>query len=210
MLSRWRERWLASTRGRVLTHLRRADATVNELADVLGLTDNGVRVHLAALERDGLAEAKGVRRHIGKPAVVYGITADGEAMFPKAYAVVLAAVLDALAETQDKKELERSLRALGARLAREQHAAPNATTRQRIALAEKLLRSLSGSVEVEAARQGGAMLRGHGCPLGAVVPQHPELCLLVESLLSSATGLEVRECCDRSGVPRCAFRVSKQ
>src|SRR5215218_2055443 len=53
--------------------LRRAPATVNEIADQLGLTHNAVRVHLRALEHEGLVRAGG-RRHSGtRPAVVYEV-----------------------------------------------------------------------------------------------------------------------------------------
>ena len=47
-------RFLESTRGQVVLLLRRGARTVEELAQALGLTDNAVRSHLAALERDGL------------------------------------------------------------------------------------------------------------------------------------------------------------
>ena len=41
--TRWNERFLASTRGRIVGLLRRGSRTVNELADEVGLTDNAVR-----------------------------------------------------------------------------------------------------------------------------------------------------------------------
>src|SRR5690349_9974995 len=47
----WNRRLLASTRGRILSVLRRGGVTVNELADATGLTDNAVRAQLTALER---------------------------------------------------------------------------------------------------------------------------------------------------------------
>jgi predicted ArsR family transcriptional regulator len=58
-------RFLETTRGRVLAHLRRGPATVEELAQALGLTDNAIRPHLTALERDGLVRQTGVRRGPG-------------------------------------------------------------------------------------------------------------------------------------------------
>ena len=42
----------------------------------MGLTDNAVRTHVAALERDGLVEPVGTQRDTGgKPARVYALTA---------------------------------------------------------------------------------------------------------------------------------------
>src|SRR5688572_1849363 len=96
--TRWDERFLDSTRGRVATLLRRGRRTVDELAVALGLTDNAVRSHLAALERDGLVRQGAVRRGVGKPAYAYDLTPDAERLFPKAYGPVLRQVIDVLAE----------------------------------------------------------------------------------------------------------------
>ena len=60
------EKFFESTRGRMVTLLRRSGRTVEELARALGLTDNGIRAHLAALERDGIVRQRGsVRRGSG-------------------------------------------------------------------------------------------------------------------------------------------------
>src|SRR5215207_4354647 len=68
----WLERLLAGTRGHILRLLRRRERTVTELAAELSLTDNAVRTHLSALERDGLVEALPAQpRGVGKPPVVY-------------------------------------------------------------------------------------------------------------------------------------------
>ena len=64
--------------------LRRSGRTVEELARALDLTDNGVRAHLAVLERDGIARQRGsVRRGSGggKPAYVYELTSEAEELF---------------------------------------------------------------------------------------------------------------------------------
>jgi DNA-binding CsgD family transcriptional regulator len=48
-----------STRGKIITLLRRSGCTVEDLARELGLTDNGVRAHLATLEREGALVIRG-------------------------------------------------------------------------------------------------------------------------------------------------------
>src|SRR3712207_8581849 len=53
------KRFLETTRGQIVALLRRGTRTVEELAAALGLTDNAVRAHLAALERDGLVRQAG-------------------------------------------------------------------------------------------------------------------------------------------------------
>src|SRR5258708_34553555 len=79
------QRFFASTRGRMVTLLRRSSHTVEELAQALDLTDNAVRAHLATLERDGVVQQSGARRGGSKPAYIYSLTPEAEYLFPKAY-----------------------------------------------------------------------------------------------------------------------------
>jgi len=129
------QKFFESTRGRIVTLIRRASRTVEELAQELDLTDNGVRAHLAVLERDGLVRQRGsVRRGGsggGKPAYVYELTPQAEDLFPKAYEPVLHRLLDVLGEQAGEENFEALLRAGGVRLAEEQHDGPARTTNQR-------------------------------------------------------------------------------
>ena len=80
------QKFFQSTRGRIVRLLRRSGRTVEELAQALNLTDNGVRVHLTTLERDGIVQQRGlVHRGSGggKPAYIYELTPQEE-LFPKA------------------------------------------------------------------------------------------------------------------------------
>src|SRR5215203_6626091 len=122
MATYWDQKFFESTRGQIVTLLCRGGCTVEELAQVLGLTDNGVRAHLATLERDGLIQQRGsVRRSRGggKPAYVYELTAEAEGLFPKAYEPVLRQLLDVLADQLGPEESEALLRSVGRRIAGE-------------------------------------------------------------------------------------------
>src|SRR5215213_1937697 len=106
----------------MVTLLRRSGRTVEELARGLALTDNGIRAHLAVLERDAIVRQRGsVRRGSGggKPAYVYELTPEAEDLFPKAYAPALGRLLDVLAERLGLEESEALLRSVGRRLAEE-------------------------------------------------------------------------------------------
>ena len=101
MATNWDEKFFESTRGQIVTLLRRSNRTVEDLARALGLTNNGIRAHLAVLERDGIVRQRGsVRRGSGggKPAYIYELTSEAEDLFPKAYAPALGRLLDVLAE----------------------------------------------------------------------------------------------------------------
>lgn len=206
MAKHWRDRLLASTRGRVLSELRRGARTVNELADLLGLTDNAVRLHLAGLERDGLIAHEGVRRGVGKPAHVYVLTPEADSLFPKAYATILTALIEELRAREGSEHLEEMMRAIGRRTG-EQARSRAQDVGTRVAAAARVLSDLGGLVDVIEG-ETEFLIRGYSCPLAAVVQGSPETCAFAEELVSGVTGEVTRECCDRSGeIPRCAFRV---
>ena len=207
-MSRWERNFFATTRGQIVALLRRTRQTVDDLAATLGLTDNAVRAHLLRLERDGLVQQRGVRRGERRPSLVYELTAEAEELFPKAYAPVLGRLAEVLAERSSPEELEALLRETGRRLG-ERQSGPRGNRRERLQNAADLLTALGGLAEVETDPDGGLRLRGFGCPLGELVPEHPELCRLAEALVAEASGLEVRERCERDAdrPPQCQFEV---
>ena len=208
MGKQWRDRMLASTRGKVLSLLRWGPRTVNELADELGLTDNAVRLHLSGLERDGLIQQEGVRRGASKPSNIYRLSSEAESFFPKAYATVLTEVLGFVREQQGEAGLETFLRSVGRR-AGERARAGSPELRARVDAAVALLSELGGLAEVKQDEEG-FLIQGYSCPLAAIVGSNPEACALAEELISGVVGAPVHECCDRTNSPRCSFRVSSQ
>ena len=208
MATYWDQKFFESTRGQLATLLRRGGRTVEELAQVLVLTDNGVRAHLATLERDGLVQQRGsVRRSSGggKPAYVYELTSEAENLFPKAYEPVLHRLLDVLSERMGLEESEMLLRAVGNRLA-EGQTVPEDGIHVRLEAAVAVLNELGGLAELEE-RDGSFVIRGYSCPLAAVTPNHPEVCRMAESLVTELAGIPVYEHCDRGERPRCCFEV---
>ncbi len=147
---RWDRKFFASTRGRIVTLLRRTGRTVEEFAQALGLTDNGVRAHLATLERDGIVRQRGsVRREGGgKPAYVYELTPEAEDLFPKAYEPVLLLLLDVLSEQLDPGKSEELLRAAGRHLATGTTASSDGLP-ERLHAAADALNELGGLAELE-------------------------------------------------------------
>ena len=202
----WRERVLGSTRGRIVTLLRGADRTVNELAGAVGLTDNAVRTHLAALERDGLVALRGVRRGVGKPAHVYALTAEAEGLFPRAYGLVLRTVVAALRETLPAEQVDALVAETGRRLGAGLPRAAGGLA-ERAAAAVGVLSALGGAAGWRA--EGNTVtIRGFGCPLREAVDESPVVCRIAAALLGEVVGYDVEECCERGGAPACGFRFS--
>lgn len=209
MTSPWYVRFLSSTRGRLILLLRRGTRTVDELAQQLSLTDNAVRAHLTALERDGLVRQHGVRRGggSGKPAYSYELTAEADQLFPSPYATVFRELIDALDQQLSPGQTEALLRDVGRRLA---SGAPPAAgdARERLEAAVTALNQLGGLAELEE-RDGVFSIHGYSCPLAAVVAGHPEVCRLAEAFVSEVAGLPVHESCDRGQTPpHCQFEVA--
>src|SRR5688500_6899764 len=178
------KRFFGSTRGRIVTLLRGSTKTVNELAEELGLTDNAVRAHLLSLERDGLIKQSGIQRGSRKPHFAYELTDEADQLFPKAYALLLNQLIDALKGRLTPSELENVLREVSRSVARAQ--APNAKNGDldhRLQYGLRALEAIGGVARIE--NTGGqCVIRSEGCPLAAAVIEHPEVCRLAETLLS--------------------------
>jgi predicted ArsR family transcriptional regulator len=210
MAGLWDQRFFRSTRGRIVTLLRRSGRTVEGLARELGLTGGGVRAHLATLERDGVVRQRGfVRRGSGggKPAYVYELTPEAEELYPKGYEPVLRQLLDVLSGRLGPEESEAVLRIVGRRQA-EELGVPVDGVRSRLEAAIGALNELGGLAELEES-DGGFAIRGYSCPLTSVVRDHPEACRLAEALLTELTGLPINEHCDRDeSTCRCCFEAA--
>lgn len=200
------DRLIGGTRARLVRLVRGRAASVNDLAGEVGITDNAVRGHVAALERDGLVHARSRRPTAGKPATLYELTPEAEELFPKAYALVLTELLDTIRETEGEEAVLAKLRDVGRRLGAG-GAGGHADTTGRVASATALLETLGGSVAAVRDGDDGWTLRSAGCPLSRVVSQSPEVCRLVESIVAEVTGCRTREICERDGLPRCAFVI---
>ncbi|HEV2671953.1 MAG TPA: ArsR family transcriptional regulator [Gemmatimonadales bacterium] len=196
---------LGETQVRLLRLLRRSRQTITGLSEQLRLTDNAVRMHVAALRRDGLVKDVGAQRDTGgKPARVYGLTREGEELFPKAYALVLDKLIDEIVRTEGRDRAIQLLRAVGAQAAT--GARDGASRKQRVEAAAGVFRALGTDMDVEETTDGWR-LQGYGCPLSAVTTGHAEICELGKALVEEAVGAPVTECCVRGEHPRCGFAV---
>lgn len=207
----WYQRFLSSTRGRLIALLRRDSRTVDELAQELDLTDNAVRAHLATLERDGLVRQHGVRRGggSGKPAYSYELTPEADQLFPKPYAAVLGEFFGAIESSMAPDQREALLRDVGRRLAGDvSHSADDPHSRLEVAVSA--LNQLGGLAELEE-QENILSIQSYSCPLAAVVPNHPEVCHLAEAFVSAVSGLPIHERCDHDQTPpHCRFEFAEQ
>jgi predicted ArsR family transcriptional regulator len=203
----WRERLFKSTRGKILELLRTRDRTVNELSEELRLTDNAVRAHLASMERDRLVAQSGSKPGVRKPHTTYSLGPDAEQIFPKAYGRLVSVLMSILSRRVKPGTLRAGMRAAGRSVAREHLRELRGKSReQRIDAALEILRDLGGAATFHE-ENGKHFIHGNGCPIAAATANHPEACLLTESLLSEIIGSSVKEHCTRGPAPSCCFEL---
>jgi len=197
-----------STRGRLLAHLLREPRTVAQLAETLEISTNAARQHVTALERDGYVERYRQKPTRGKPAGIYRVTAEGQALFPKAYGPVLEALAEELHEELDDRDAEAFIHKVGFRLADRVARPEEATPEERIEQAIDLLKDLGAVLDVLRFSDGAVRLDGNGCPLSGVVGRHPEFCGMLGTMIEDLTFLPVKVLCDNGAeTPSCRFLV---
>ena len=192
-------------RGRIIDLLQRAPLTPNEIADRLGVTHNAVRSHIAALSRLGLVRKAGLQHGSTRPATLYELAPRAEYLLSHAYIPFMAHLLQALGEQLPPQKVDSLMRTVGRNLAAE-WPRPNGPLRGRVVEAIALLNDLGALTELDV-EDHGLIIRGYRCSLAEAVNGRPEVCRAVESLLQEFLRVPVEECCDRTGRPRCCFRI---
>jgi predicted ArsR family transcriptional regulator len=199
---------LDSTRGRIVTLLQRGPLAVDDIAAELQLTPNAVRGHITTMERDGMIERVGRRPGTTRPFQTYELTPEVDQLLSRAYIPLLSQLIRSLAKTLSDDEVETLVRDAGRGLVDELlHAnRPTGRLESRVQAASKLLNEQLGALtEVES--NGHYVIRGAGCPLSALTGKHPAICRAMETFVNEIVGAPVRECCDRSGRPKCCFEI---
>lgn len=202
------KRFFESTRGRIVSLLRKGSRTVNDLASELGLTDNAVRAHLLALERDGLVTQQGMVKGFRKPHYAYGLSDNARDLFPRPYGILFNRLLTSVKGALSKSGFITRLKEVGQAIGVEKSADLPGDRAERINSALSAIESLGGSAEVFD-DSGQTMIRSSGCPFAEAVEEHPEVCKVTESMLAEILGEEVEETCDRSAAPKCRFVIKE-
>jgi DeoR family transcriptional regulator, suf operon transcriptional repressor len=201
-------------RAELLVALKKAQSlTAQELGARFGLTANAFRRHLKALEEDGLVQYRREVRGVGGPVFAYSLTAAGEALFPRSYAAVLTAALEALRTTEHGSEaVTRVLEAEWTEMVDE--AGPlldSLPLEERLSLVAELLTSKGYMAEVQVAAPGAAgtgTLCIHNCAVREIAERIPEACAVEARMMERMIGAPlVRGAHRLDGCVRCEYGV---
>jgi predicted ArsR family transcriptional regulator len=202
---------LDSSRGRIVTLLRREALTADDIASKLRVTRSAIRAQLTGMERDGVVRRAGQRPGTTRPSRVFELTPEVEQLLSSAYIPVLTQLVDVFAAGLPAHQLETMLRQAGKKLADElvREKRPAGNLAARVAMASEMMNEqLGATTHVEG--NGGYVIRGFGCPLAALTGKHPGVCLAMESFVAEVVGMPVRECCQRSERPQCCFEIRRR
>src|SRR5215208_7585364 len=187
-----------------------------ELAERLGLTAMAVRLHLYALQGEGLVTAEDRPVPVGRPAKSWRLTREADRHFPEAYAELSVALIDAMQETFGAEGLNRVLES---RCARQQ--SDYAKRIRRADPLEKRLKDLAQvrteegyMAEVRAREEGdGFLLVENHCPICAAANACQGFCSteleLFRSVLGPGVSVERAEHIIK-GDNRCVYRIKQE
>jgi len=184
---------MQSTRQQILDHLhQQRSATVKELGRRLSMTATGVRQHLDILEREGLVVAEPERGHVGRPAFLYHLSEQGEALYPKRYDLLVNLLMEEIRQVAGADVLQRILRRVADRMAQQQHDRfDGLSVSERVEAVGQLMRDQGGAATAEQ-RDGVYYLHECTCPYPAVAQRNSAICALEVDLVRRLTGTDAR------------------
>lgn len=206
------ETLVQKTRRQILDILKRSGtATLEELANSIGLSPVTIRAHLSVLERDNLITSEEVRGKVGRPHFVYFLSDGAEQHFPASYHVMadrFFAGFRAVAGAEKWDEVvhqvaegwasEQSRRLLGKGL------------EERVSEVARI-RTEEGAMAEWERTEAGYVIRQYHCPVHRVAGSHPEVCRAELEYVSLMLGVPVeRDGSLCSGNGQCCYRVALQ
>lgn len=200
---------MQATRQQILDYLRRhGRATVKALGEHLGLTSTGIRQHLTVLERDGLITAHEERGHVGRPALVYELTASGDAVYPKKYDELANGLIEEAREFLGPDALQKLMKKVAARFARPyMPRLEGRAPQERLEETAKIIADRGNITEAEWSGDD-FLIQKHTCPFWNVATRNSAVCALDVEFVRQLAGADARLSSSLlRGDTCCTFRI---
>jgi predicted ArsR family transcriptional regulator len=168
---------LPATRRKILELIKKAgESRAEEIAGSLGISVQGTRQHLTALERDGLIEHHERRDGLGRPKYLFALTSGGDALFPRNYADLTNELLEYV-EDEDPALLARVFdRRAQRRLVAAQRRMEGLTFSERVRVLAEILDEDGYLAEFEARSDGTFLITEHNCAVLTVALRYGHAC----------------------------------
>jgi predicted ArsR family transcriptional regulator len=185
------------TRERILSLLLHAPGPVSipALAAQLGISRNATHQHVTALERDGLLERAAQISTKGRPSQGFRLSAAGEALFPRQYALLARKLIGELARFLGADALPEALARIGEDIAHELAPRLEQGGQVPIPAIAGLMRDLGYEAHL-AGESGEDEIEAHNCVFHDLAMRDPAICAVDLTLLETISGraVEHRRC----------------
>lgn len=200
-----------STRQKVLQILlKNHRCTIVELAEAVEINPISVRHHIAKLQAEGLVDSEEERHGVGRPRQVFFLTESGLEEFPTRYLRLTVRLLEQLKENLPPKMVDQLFSQMAADLVEEYAHAANQqglNIEQRLELVNDLLKDEGFDLEWEK-KEDQYYIREVSCPYLHVGQNHPEVCLIDQTLISTILELPTEKVkCILDGDNQCTYVV---
>ena len=190
------------------TLLRKPKATINDLAEAVGINPISVRHHLTNLQMEGLIAAEEERHGVGRPRLVYSLTEEGMERFPTKYLRLTTRLLAQMKETMPGPVVAKLFNQIAEDLASEYTSQiQGLSMEERLEFVKELLAQEGFTVEWE---KIGSEYQIHeiSCPYYQIGIAHPEVCTVDQTLISKMLALPANKVqCILDGGTQCTYVV---
>ncbi len=200
---------MGTTRNEVLrTLLKRQRSTINELAEAVDINPISVRHHISKLEAEGFVTSEEERHGVGRPRRLYFLTNAGMEQFPSRYLNLSILLLEKLKESLPQKTVNKLFKEMATEMVNNQIAKIDLSSldvNERIELIKELLLNEGFTVEVNIKGEG-LEIKETSCPYKHVGSEHPEICLVDETMITQVLATSVEKThCVLDGDPYCCY-----
>lgn len=202
---------MINTREKILqTLMRTPGATIQELAEAVGINPISVRHHLNSLQMAGLISAEEERHGVGRPRQVYSLTEDGLEHFPTRYLRLTSRLLTQMKEKLPEAVISQMFAEVADDLADRHEAQLNGMNLEdRLNTMKELLAEEGFVVEWEKTGEG-YQIHEITCPYLQVGQSHPEVCTVDQTLISRMLALPAEKVqCILSGAAHCTYVINQ-
>ena len=200
---------MKSTRDRILeTLLHQPRASINKLAEAVGINPISVRHHLTNLQMEGLVDAQEERHGVGRPRLVYVLTEEGMERFPTRYLRLTTRLLAQMKESMPQPMVSKLFTQVAEDLAAEYtEQLKGLSMEERLETVKTLLAEEGFTVEWEKI-EDGYRIHEITCPYLQIGQNHPEVCTVDQTLISRMLAVPANKVeCILSGNAHCTYVV---
>ena len=205
---------MTTTRENVLrTLLTRQRCTINDLADAVGINPISVRHHVTKLEAEGFVTSEEERHGVGRPRRVYFLTEEGMEKFPTRYLRLTVRLLQQLKETLPEPMVDKLFTQVANDLVKDYTSdlqLDGVSMEERLNIVKDLLGGEGFTMEWDL-QDDGYHIREVNCPYYHVGQNHPEVCAVDQTLISSMLSVPVEKVkCILDGDTFCTYIVPNE